>query len=189
MSVTGDQLRQVMSRFATGVTVVTTTAGEHDHAMTANTFTSVSLDPPLVLVCVEQDTSWHDSVTAAGVWGVSILPASSRAAAGWLSTGGRPLLGQLGRVPHHRGELGVALLDQRNLAGPGNLYKVEALFLCGVHPWARVGDVDDVEALVAQDDAEHLRESEVVVDDENASLHRDRPSVGRSRSRPRGAPQ
>lgn len=111
MSVTGDQLRQVMSRFATGVTVVTTTAGEHDHAMTANTFTSVSLDPPLVLVCVEQDTSWHDSVTAAGVWGVSILPASSRAAAGWLSTGGRPLLGQLGRVPHHRGELGVALLD------------------------------------------------------------------------------
>ena len=38
-------------------------------------------------------------------------------------------------------EIGMALLDQRNLAGIGNLYKVESLFLCGVHPWARVADV------------------------------------------------
>src|SRR3954468_16051193 len=41
-------------------------------------------------------------------------------------------------------QIGVALLDQRNLAGIGNLYKVESLFLCGVHPWARVADVDDL---------------------------------------------
>ena len=45
-------------------------------------------------------------------------------------------------------EIGVALLDQRNLAGIGNLYKVEALFLAGVHPWARVADVPNLEALV-----------------------------------------
>ncbi|MCW2634032.1 MAG: glycosylase [Blastococcus sp.] len=45
-------------------------------------------------------------------------------------------------------QIGVAILDQRNLAGIGNLYKVESLFLAGVHPWARVADVPDLEALV-----------------------------------------
>jgi endonuclease-8 len=39
-------------------------------------------------------------------------------------------------------QVGVAILDQRNLAGIGNLYKVESLFLTGVHPWALVSDVD-----------------------------------------------
>jgi endonuclease VIII len=45
-------------------------------------------------------------------------------------------------------QIGVALLDQRNLAGIGNLYKVESLFVEGVHPWARVADVADLPALV-----------------------------------------
>jgi endonuclease-8 len=44
--------------------------------------------------------------------------------------------------------VGEALLDQRNLAGIGNLYKAEALFLCGVHPNAPVGSVPDLSALV-----------------------------------------
>ena len=39
-------------------------------------------------------------------------------------------------------EIGLALLDQRNLAGIGNVYRCEALFLRGVNPWARAGDVD-----------------------------------------------
>ena len=47
-------------------------------------------------------------------------------------------------------QVGVAILDQRNLAGIGNLYKVETLFLCGVHPWARVGDVQNLEAVVTR---------------------------------------
>ncbi|MEK4243192.1 MULTISPECIES: flavin reductase family protein [unclassified Janibacter] len=104
-------LRHTMAHFATGVTVVTTLEDGHDHAMTANSITSVSLDPPLVLVCVAKDTGWHEAVTQSGVWGISILPAAGRPAASWLSTGGRPLHGQLSRVAHHRGELGVALLD------------------------------------------------------------------------------
>jgi len=49
---------------------------------------------------------------------------------------------------HPEEQIGVALLDQRNLAGIGNLYKVEALFLSGVHPWARVADVPDLPGLV-----------------------------------------
>ena len=42
----------------------------------------------------------------------------------------------------------MAVLDQRNLAGIGNLYKVETLFLAGVNPWARVADVPDLPGLV-----------------------------------------
>ena len=49
---------------------------------------------------------------------------------------------------HPDEQIGVALLDQRNLAGIGNLYKVESLFLSGVHPWARVADVPDLPGLV-----------------------------------------
>jgi endonuclease-8 len=45
-------------------------------------------------------------------------------------------------------QIGVALIDQRNLAGIGNIYKVESLFLCGLHPWTRVADVEDLTALV-----------------------------------------
>ncbi|HET6391955.1 MAG TPA: DNA-formamidopyrimidine glycosylase family protein, partial [Blastococcus sp.] len=55
----------------------------------------------------------------------------------------------LRRLREHPDEqIGVAILDQRNLAGIGNLYKVETLFICGVHPWARVGDVENLEAVV-----------------------------------------
>jgi endonuclease-8 len=45
-------------------------------------------------------------------------------------------------------EVGPALLDQRNLAGIGNLYKAETLFLSGVTPWTAVGDVDDLASVV-----------------------------------------
>lgn len=45
-------------------------------------------------------------------------------------------------------EIGTALLDQRNLAGLGNLWRCEALFLRGINPWTRVGDVADLPGLV-----------------------------------------
>jgi endonuclease-8 len=47
-------------------------------------------------------------------------------------------------------EIGPALLDQRNLAGIGNLYKAETLFLSGVTPWTPVGDVPDLDSVVGR---------------------------------------
>lgn len=111
-AVDGDQFRLALGRFATGVTVLTTVSEGHDHAMTANAVTSVSIDPLLVLVCVEVDARFHDAITESGVWGISILGAEQRPVAQWLSTPGRPLHGQLDRIAHHRGgSTGVALLD------------------------------------------------------------------------------
>jgi len=101
-----------MGRLVTGVTVVTSVLDGHDHAMTANALTSVSLEPMLLLVCVEREARFHDAVSASKLWGVSILGARSRATADWLATRGRPLHGQLDRVPTHRGPAtGVPLLD------------------------------------------------------------------------------
>ena len=106
------RLRAAMGRFATGVTVVTTVHEGVDHAMTANAVTSVSLDPPLVLVCVGVGSRFHDAVLGSGVWAVSVLGADQRSSATWLATPGRPLQGQLAPVPHHRGpHTGVAVLD------------------------------------------------------------------------------
>jgi endonuclease-8 len=49
---------------------------------------------------------------------------------------------------HPEREIGLALLDQRNLAGLGNLYRTEVLFVRGLTPWVAVGDVPDLPALV-----------------------------------------
>ena len=104
--------RRVAARFATGVCVLTAVDGGVDHAMTANAFTSVSLEPLLVAVCVETEARFHDAVLATGEWAVSILDESARPVADWLASRGRPLGGQLDRVPHHRGPVtGAALVD------------------------------------------------------------------------------
>lgn len=108
-----DVYRLAVGRLATGVTVVTSRIGTIDHAMTANALASVSLDPVLILVCVEREARFHDAITETGRWGVSILPVTARATADWLATRGRPLHGQLDRIPSHRGPVtGVALLDE-----------------------------------------------------------------------------
>ncbi|UUX50405.1 flavin reductase family protein [Nisaea acidiphila] len=75
MSVTGDQFRDVMGRFATGVTVVTTANGASLHGFTASSFSSVSLDPPLVLVCLGKDAACHQPFVEGDCFAVNILAA------------------------------------------------------------------------------------------------------------------
>ena len=105
------EFRRSMGRFATGITVITTKLDGLDHAMTANSFTSVSLDPLLVLVCVERETRFHEAVEQTGTWGVSVLAADQRRHAVWFATRGRPLEGQFLQVPHIAGaRTGAALL-------------------------------------------------------------------------------
>ncbi len=65
--------RTIMGRFATGVTVVTMKAGETLWGMTANAVTSLSLDPPLVLVCVDKKTQTHGYLSEAGAFAMNIL--------------------------------------------------------------------------------------------------------------------
>ncbi|MEV4255054.1 flavin reductase family protein [Spirillospora sp. NPDC049652] len=105
--------RRVVGRFATGVAVVTTVDDGVDHAMTVNAFTSVSLDPLLVMFCAERTARFHDTVLAAGTWAVSVLPDGLRAASEHLATRGRPIAGQLDGYRVHRGAVtGAAVLSE-----------------------------------------------------------------------------
>lgn len=105
-----DELRRAMRQLPTGVAVVTCVADGVDHAMTASAFTSVSLEPPLVLVCVRRTSRFHAALARATYWGVSFLAEDGEAASRWFAQSGRPLAGQLEHFEHTRGPTGVALL-------------------------------------------------------------------------------
>jgi flavin reductase (DIM6/NTAB) family NADH-FMN oxidoreductase RutF len=73
MAVDDARFKLAMSHFASGVTVVTT---EHDgkpYGMTVASFASLSLHPPLVLVCIEKSVKTHDAIATAGKFSVNIL--------------------------------------------------------------------------------------------------------------------
>jgi flavin reductase (DIM6/NTAB) family NADH-FMN oxidoreductase RutF len=79
MPITNDEFRSALSRFASGVTVVTTKdeAGKL-HGITVSAFSSVSLDPPLVLVCIERSAGSHQVFQQSGVFVVNILSSEQR---------------------------------------------------------------------------------------------------------------
>ncbi len=78
--VSKDDFRKCMAQFATGVTVVTTLDDDKKvHGMSANSFTSVCLDPPLVLVCVAHNTNTYRYVESTGKFGINILGAEQEA--------------------------------------------------------------------------------------------------------------
>jgi flavin reductase (DIM6/NTAB) family NADH-FMN oxidoreductase RutF len=104
--------RRVAGRFASGILVVTVSIDGVGHAMTVTAFTSVSLDPLLVLFCAEKIARFHDAVLDAGLWAVSMLDEESEKTARWLATRGRPLEGQLNTIRHHPGpRTGAPILD------------------------------------------------------------------------------
>jgi flavin reductase (DIM6/NTAB) family NADH-FMN oxidoreductase RutF len=82
-------LRSVLGRFATGVTVVAAGQGT-PCGMTANAFTSVSLEPPLILVCVDRSAAIYETVLAAGSFSVSMLSASQEHLARYFADHSRP---------------------------------------------------------------------------------------------------
>jgi flavin reductase (DIM6/NTAB) family NADH-FMN oxidoreductase RutF len=77
LSVTPDEFRSVLGRFPSGVTVVTTKDRDgSDEGMTVSAFCSVSLDPPLVLICIEKNASAYVALTTAQGFVVNVLSAS-----------------------------------------------------------------------------------------------------------------
>lgn len=83
-------LRRILGVFATGVTVVTV-GGQTPHGMTANSFTAVSLDPPLVLFCVEHNAVMHRALSQTANFGVSVLAAGQEPVARYFADRSRPV--------------------------------------------------------------------------------------------------
>jgi flavin reductase (DIM6/NTAB) family NADH-FMN oxidoreductase RutF len=90
-------LRNIFGMFATGVTVITATADAGVHGMTANSFTSVSLRPPLVLVCVLRSGTMHQAILDGKAFGISVLSSRQRTLAQYFA----------GRRPHDSQEFDV----------------------------------------------------------------------------------
>ena len=108
----GDDFRRTLGAFATGVTVVTT-HGEHDtYGMTANAFSSVSLDPPLVLVCVIRGTKGAETISKNGVFAVNILCAHQEPISRYFASRERPGgPAAFSSVPHSLAVTGSPVID------------------------------------------------------------------------------
>lgn len=98
-----------MRRFATGVTIVTTTSDGSAHGFTVNAFASVTAEPPTVLVCVNRTASAHPLISASGHFCVNILGVDQQALAERFA-GGEPRERFAG-IAHRRGVTGAPILD------------------------------------------------------------------------------
>jgi flavin reductase len=78
MSLTSSEFRKAMGCFATGVTIITLDLEGEVQGMTANAFASVSLDPPLLLVCVDHSARTHAHMHAKKRFGINILAENQR---------------------------------------------------------------------------------------------------------------
>jgi flavin reductase (DIM6/NTAB) family NADH-FMN oxidoreductase RutF len=95
--------RQALGAFATGVTVITTRGdGELGYGMTANAFSSLSLDPPLVLVCVIAGTQGADEIERNQAFAVNILGSHQEPISRYFSWKDRPRgAAAFSEIPHH----------------------------------------------------------------------------------------
>lgn len=103
--------RKLIGHFATGVTVITTANDGLLHGMTANAITSVSLDPLLLLVCVDRQAHAYEQLLQSGRFGVNILAEDQEEISRLFATKSEPERGQLRGAAFRLGEHGTPLLE------------------------------------------------------------------------------
>lgn len=144
------EFRSALGSFATGVTVITTAAEGHGYGMTANAFTSVSLDPPLVLVCVKVGAEGSEHIERNGCFAVNILAAEQEPLSRHFSSKERPKGRDAFRdVPHRTVASGSPILEG-----------VVGFLDCALHDTYRAGDhelfIGEVLALHSDPDVKPL---------------------------------
>ena len=103
------EFRRVLGHFASGVTIVTTCdADGRPTGLTASAFTSVSLDPPLILICVDHKSQTHGPLMERGRFAVNFLAADQEALSRKFAT---TRLDKFDGVPHHMTALGLPVID------------------------------------------------------------------------------
>jgi flavin reductase (DIM6/NTAB) family NADH-FMN oxidoreductase RutF len=109
LSVSADEFRSVLGRFPSGVTIVTTRAEDgSDQGMTVSAFCSVSLHPPLILICIEKTASAYAALTSAASFIVNILSADQEQIARRFSIVD---IDRFEGVGYTRSQNGIAVLD------------------------------------------------------------------------------
>jgi flavin reductase (DIM6/NTAB) family NADH-FMN oxidoreductase RutF len=146
MGVTQSEFRRAMGSFATGVTVITVDCEGEVHGMTANAFTSVSLDPLLVLVCVDHRAQTHTHLHARKRFGVNVLAENQRAVSEYYALPSPTL-------EHAEGEAGARF--DRTQHGTPVLHGALAYLECRLHTAQDAGDhtifIAEVEDVVVRE--------------------------------------
>jgi flavin reductase len=146
MALNAAEFRRAMGCFATGVTIITLDLEGEVHGMTANAFASVSLDPPLVLVCVDHTTRTHAHLHAKKRFGVNVLCEDQRAISEYYA---RP------ERTHDRAEAEAGARFDRTQHGTPMLHGALAYLECRLHSVQAAGDhtifIAEVEDVVVHD--------------------------------------
>jgi flavin reductase len=146
MSVTQAEFREAMGCFATGVTVITVDYQGEVHGMTANAFTSVSLDPLLVLVCVDHRAQTHAHLRARKRFGVNVLAEDQRTISEHYARADRN---------HERAEVEAGARFERTPHGTPALRGALAYLECRLHTAQDAGDhtifIAEVEDVVVRE--------------------------------------
>ena len=135
------EFRNWSGHFATGVTVLTVQVGNTVRGMTANAFSSLSLHPPLILVCIQHGASMHPMFEVAEAFGVNILAADQKSFSALFAQHGEHAA-PMGGVPYRIGALGVPILE--GVMGWAQC-RVEARYAGGDHMIV-VGRVEEMAA-------------------------------------------
>jgi flavin reductase (DIM6/NTAB) family NADH-FMN oxidoreductase RutF len=131
MHLTPADFRKAMGAFATGVTIITVDLEGTVHGMTANAFASVSLDPMLVLVCVDHSTRTHAHLHAKKRFGINVLAEEQRAISEYYA---RP------ERTHENAETEAAARFDRTRHGTPMLHGSLAYLECRLHSAQEAGD-------------------------------------------------
>lgn len=105
------EFRSIIGHFATGVTVITTAAGEEMQGMTANAVASLSLDPVLILACVDKGTHTHRVLDRSGSFAVNILAEHQEDVSRLFARRAEPQFGSLRGQGFTRGVTGAPLIE------------------------------------------------------------------------------
>ena len=109
---TSREFRDAVGAFATGINVITTRSDDVQYGMTASAFSSVSLDPPLVLICIGRTSEGSEAISRNGVFAVNVLSAEQEPLSRFFASKDRPRGRDAFRsVSHHEAISGSPLLD------------------------------------------------------------------------------
>jgi flavin reductase (DIM6/NTAB) family NADH-FMN oxidoreductase RutF len=140
MAVSADEFKQSLQRWASGVTVVTTKAeGKEEQGMTVTSFASVSLDPPQILVCLNDAAETGEGIQESGYFAVNILSSEQESVSNNFA-GGNSMQERFNATPWSSGVTGAPVLDE-------TLASLECKMInqmrAGTH-WIVVGEVQNV---------------------------------------------
>jgi flavin reductase (DIM6/NTAB) family NADH-FMN oxidoreductase RutF len=146
MALNTAEFRKAMGCFATGVTIITVDLDGEVHGMTANAFASVSLDPMLVLVCVDHTTRTHAHLHAKKRFGINVLSEDHRAISEYYA---RP------ERTHENAEVEAGARFDRTSHGTPILHGALAYLECRLQSSEQAGDhaifIAEVEDVVVRD--------------------------------------